>query len=105
MNDDGVILPPMSLGYWNKFVEGDEVTVLDRRSLEHFRSTWRYHHNVDDLMLEHAGRKSRIVSVAFYHGGNVLYALSGLPRMWHECLFEEARSRAAPTGPQAAGDR
>jgi hypothetical protein len=40
------------------------------------------------------GRPAIVEKVAFYHGGDVLYTLNGIPGMWDEqCLANSDRSR------------
>jgi hypothetical protein len=55
------------------------VAVVDRRRLEDFRRTWRLHNGLEQDQLAYAGAKARVASVGFYHGGDVLYQLEGVP--------------------------
>jgi len=35
-----------------------------------------------------AGSEAKVLTVGFYHGGDVLYTLKGVPGIWHElCLM------------------
>ena len=60
--------------YKELYPVGTEVRVLPRGKLEDFQRTWRYHHALQDGQLPYAGAVARIATVAFYHGGEVLYA-------------------------------
>ena len=35
-----------------------------------------------------AGKAARVADVGFYHGGDVLYGLEGIPGTWHEACLE-----------------
>ena len=49
---------------------------------------WRWHHPLESERLQFAGNEATVDSVAFYHGGDVLYTLHGIPGIWHEaCLL------------------
>jgi hypothetical protein len=74
--------------YKAKFVAGSEVRVAARDVLEEFLREWKYHHPLAPEQLEFAGRIATVRSVGFYHGGDALYELIGVPGMWHEqCLM------------------
>jgi hypothetical protein len=76
--------------YKEKYPPGTFVRIVDRSSLEEFRQTWRYHHPVASEQLEYAGSTAKVASVGFYHGGDVLYELKGIPGTWHEsCLTQD----------------
>jgi hypothetical protein len=73
--------------YEAAYAEGVSVVVLSRQELGVFRDTWRFHHKVEAEQLSFAGSVARVKSIAYYHGGNVLYELEGVPGIWHEqCL-------------------
>jgi hypothetical protein len=73
--------------YPQKFVKGDVVKIADYFPLENFSKTWRYHHKLESRQLEFAEQIATIQDVGFYHGGDVLYVLEGIPGIWHEqCL-------------------
>jgi hypothetical protein len=37
--------------------------------------------------LEYAGRTAQVKDVSFFHGGDEIYTLQGVPGVWHEeCL-------------------
>ena len=73
--------------YHAAFVQGTNVTIRERGDLEEFRRNWHHHHPLTPEQLAFAGQSAKVVSVSFYHGGDPLYALEGIPGMWHEtCL-------------------
>jgi hypothetical protein len=73
--------------YNEEFPVGTRVRVADRETLEHFKRTWTYHNPLQPEQLGYAGRTAQVESVGFYHGGDELYRLHGLPGVWHEaCL-------------------
>jgi hypothetical protein len=42
---------------------------------------------LEEFKLECAGRVATVEGVGFYHGGDPLYKLEGIPGLWHEhCL-------------------
>jgi len=63
------------------------VRIADARRLQEFQRTWKYHHRLEAEQLKHAGEIGKVEKVGFYHGGDVLYELRGVPGTWHEqCL-------------------
>jgi hypothetical protein len=69
------------------FPVGTRVRVRDSAQLLTFRAEWQYHHPLQDEMLAFASCEARVAAVGFYHGGDVLYELDGVPGLWHEaCL-------------------
>ena len=73
--------------YEAAYAEGVSVAILPRRELELFRETWLFHHKLEVDQLVFAGRIARVKSIGYYHGGDVLYELEGVPGIWHEqCL-------------------
>ena len=73
--------------YKEDFPKGTKVKIADRAFLEDFRRTWKFHHKLELEQLESANRITSVKSVAFYHGGDELYQLDGVPGIWHEaCL-------------------
>jgi hypothetical protein len=73
--------------YKEEFPVGTRVRVADRDSLEEFARTWKLHHPLEAQQLERAGTAAVVASVGFYHGGDGLYQLEGIPGTWHEiCL-------------------
>jgi hypothetical protein len=77
----------MTLLYKEKFPIGAKVRITDARRLHEFQQTWKYHHKLSTEQLTHGGDICEVEKVGFYHGGDVLYELRGLPGLWHEqCL-------------------
>jgi hypothetical protein len=76
-------MPP----YKESFQIGTEVQIVPRDILVEFSHTWKYHHPLQMEQLEYAGKSSRVKTVGFYHGGDVIYSLEDIPGIWHEiCL-------------------
>jgi hypothetical protein len=70
-----------------EFEIGSEVRVADRDFLETFLEAGQYHNELEPEQLECAGRKARVSAVIFFHGGDEIYTLEGIPGVWHEeCL-------------------
>jgi hypothetical protein len=81
--------------YKEAFPVGTRVQVADRAFLDTFKATWKYHHKLEAEQLPYAGRLSTVESVGFYHGGDPVYVLGGIPGVWLEqCL----RSSEEDTG-------
>jgi len=74
--------------YVSEFPQGTRVRVAGLKLLEDFRRSWRFHNPLQAEQLAFAGRKTTIKTVAFYHGGDELYLLSGIPGLWHEACLE-----------------
>ena len=74
--------------YKADFPVGTGVRVASRETLERFqRPQYAYHHPVEPHQLQYAGRTSTVVEASYYHGGDELYRLEGIPGYWHqECL-------------------
>ena len=73
--------------YEAAFPIGSSVRVCDRASLEKFRRDWKYHDPLTVEQIEFADKVAPVAEVGFYHGGDPLYKLGGLPGVWHEeCL-------------------
>jgi hypothetical protein len=77
-------------GYNAEFPAGTLVRVVSRQRLESFKTTWRFHHPLSEDQLAYAGAQSKVVDVGFYHGGDELYHLEGIPGIWHEECLEPA---------------
>jgi hypothetical protein len=70
-----------------KFAEGAKVRVAERAVLEEFRRSWKLHNELTPSQLQYAGQIAEVDKSYMYHGGNILYALKGIPGVWHEqCL-------------------
>ncbi len=73
--------------YHERFPVGSLVKIESRDVLEQFERTWKLHNKLRPEQLAYAGRVVRVVRVGYYHGGDVLYELEGVPGNWHEeCL-------------------
>ena len=76
--------------YAARFAVGDQVRIAERATLQRFeRPGWKYHHPLKANQLPLAGTRAIVVSVGYYHGGDVLYRLDGLPGEWHEATLRE----------------
>jgi hypothetical protein len=71
-----------------EFPIGSLVKIATRSSLEDFMRTWKLHNKLMPEQLEYAGTSGKIKSVGFYHGGDELYQIEGVPGIWHECCLE-----------------
>jgi hypothetical protein len=70
-----------------EFPEGTVVRIADRAYLEDFLKSWKYHNKLQPDQLNFAGQEAQVEKVGFYHGGDELYRLRGIPGIWHEeCL-------------------
>jgi hypothetical protein len=76
--------------YNEEFPEGTLVRIVDAERLVEFQRTWRYHNPLTDEQMAYALHAAQVKSVSFYHGGDVLYDLDGVPGIWHECLLGRA---------------
>jgi len=68
------------------------VKIVERAELENFMNNWKLHNRLQPGQLEQAGRVGKIKSVGFYHGGDELYEIEGVPGIWHEQCLEIIRS-------------
>ena len=74
--------------YKEAYPIGTHVCIANREMLEEFKATWQYHHKLVPEQMDHAGELTTVAEVGFYHGGDPLYALLGVPGLWHEqCLL------------------
>jgi hypothetical protein len=67
---------------------GSVVKIAERDALEDFMRTWKFHNKLRPQQLDYAGMSGPVKSVGFYHGGDELYQLEGMPGIWHECCLE-----------------
>jgi hypothetical protein len=65
--------------YPQRFFKDALVQIVGRAELEVFRAKWKFHHPLVEAQLPFAGRQATIVSVGFYHGGDVIYELADVP--------------------------
>ena len=76
--------------YVEAFPRGTRVRVLELEALEQFRAEWKWHHPIQPEQMHYAGAEAIVESVGFYHGGDVLYQLQGVPGTWHESCLSAA---------------
>jgi hypothetical protein len=70
-----------------EFEVGSEVRIADKDFLESFLEAGQYHNELEPEQLEFAGRSAKVKEVSFFHGGDEIYTLEGIPGVWHEeCL-------------------
>ena len=70
-----------------EFEVGSEVRVADRAFLESVFEAGQYHNELEPEQLAYAGRVAKVKAVDFFHGGDAIYTLEGIPGVWHEeCL-------------------
>jgi len=70
-----------------EFEVGADVRIADRAFLEEFLEAGQYHNELEPDQLEFAGRVAKVKAVNFFHGGDEIYTLDGIPGVWHEeCL-------------------
>ena len=80
------------MSYEALFPEGTLVEIVSREELERFRDQWRLHHKLEPEQLACAGKSGRVSSVGYYHGGDVLYLVEGIPGIWHECCLNASKA-------------
>jgi hypothetical protein len=78
-------MPP----YRETFPKGSEVRIANREFLDDFRRAWKYHNKLQDEQLPYADKIATVNSVGYYHGGDVLYELEGVPGIWHEACLRQ----------------
>ena len=67
-------------------------------------ASWRYHHKLQPEQLAYAERGTTVEEVGFYHGGDPVYKLAGIPGLWLEqCLVTEVPSFDGGFSPGATG--
>ena len=70
-----------------EFEVGCEVRIADRAFLDKFLEAGQYHNELEPEQLEYADRVAKVRAVTFFHGGDEIYTLEGIPGVWHEeCL-------------------
>jgi len=79
--------------YDEKYTVGSQVRVASREKLDDFYAHWKYHNKLTPEQLAYADRIVDVVRVGFYHGGDVLYELQGVPGIWHEDCLEDVTSQ------------
>jgi len=78
--------------YREAFPVGTAVRVADRSSLEAFMSSWRYHHKLQPEQLAYADQLTTVEKIGFYHGGDSVCTLTGIPGVWLEQCLRPAES-------------
>lgn len=69
------------------FPKGSRVRIADRAYLEFFMKEWKYHHRLRGDQLAYADQEALVKGAAYYHGGDPVYTLDGIPGLWLEpCL-------------------
>lgn len=86
--------------YKEKFTVGSKVRVAVLSVLREFQRTWEFHNKLHAEQLGYAGRVTEVAKVGFYHGGDVLYELAGVPGIWHEQCLGPADDERRPITPQ-----
>lgn len=79
--------------YKEAYPVGTRVRIVERASLEQFKASWLHHHKLQQEQLGYAGRVTKVREVGFYHGGDAVYTLVGIPGQWLEQCLEPAPSR------------
>jgi len=52
-----------------------------------FLEAGQYHNELEEEQLAYAGRAAKVKDVSFFHAGDEIYTLEGIPGVWHEeCL-------------------
>jgi hypothetical protein len=70
-----------------EFEVGAEVRVATRAFLEKFMEEGQYHNELEPEQLAYAGKVAKVKAIEFFHGGDEIYTLEGIPGVWHEeCL-------------------
>jgi hypothetical protein len=81
------VMPPNP--YHARYPAGSTVKIASRKILDDFFLSWRYHHKLVQQQFEFSDRVVEVKSIGFYHGGDVLYELVGVPGIWHEQCLQE----------------
>jgi len=74
--------------YKENFPTGSMIRIVNSEQLAEFARTWKFHHPLQPEQMKFAGRAAQVAGVAFYHGGDRLYTLHGVPGQWHEQCIE-----------------
>jgi hypothetical protein len=84
-----------SKGPYNaEYPKGSKVRLAPRQMLEDFLRTWKYHNKLHAEQLEYAGQIAEVEEIGFYHGGDEIYKLKGVPGVWHESCLEWGSNEA-----------
>lgn len=78
-------MPP----YTPTYPTESRVRIANAAVLAQFMRDWSYHNPLIREQLPYADVEAVVAEVAFYHGGDALYTLRGVPGVWHEaCLVQ-----------------
>jgi hypothetical protein len=78
-------------GLYNaEFPAGSVVKIKSRSFLQEFLRTWKFHNKLQLDQLNYSDQSAAVESVGFYHGGDELYRLKGIPGIWHEQCLQPA---------------
>ena len=81
--------------YEAEYPKGSRVKIASRPRLEQFLREWKYHNKLQPEQLNYADQFAEVESIGFYHGGDELYKLKGIPGVWHlRCLLPMFDRRA-----------
>ena len=75
--------------YNAEFPTGTRVGIAPIDELVAFKTSWKLHSPLSDDQLRYGGKVTTVTDVAFYHGGDELYSLEGIPGQWHECCLSD----------------
>jgi hypothetical protein len=76
--------------YNETFPVDSRVRIRDVAELRQFQIEWKWNHPLEDDRLRFAGELTRVLGVGYFHGGDALYTLDGVPGVWHERCLEGA---------------
>jgi hypothetical protein len=80
--------------YRERFAVGVLVRVQPLQELQRFSIEWKLHHPLEKEQLLFADSLAKVREVSFYHGGDALYSLEGVPGIWHEVCLARASPEA-----------
>ena len=81
--------------YQAQFPVGSQVRIASLERLEEFMTSWRYHNPLAAEQLAFAGQVVTVRDLGYYHGGDVLYELDGIPGTWHEQCLSAVEDKGA----------
>jgi hypothetical protein len=70
------------------FPIGTTVRIAQRSVLEDFLKNWKLHNPIMPEQLDFAEYVGEIDWLGYYHGGDELYRLRGVPGIWHAQFLE-----------------
>jgi len=75
--------PNVRRPYQAEHAKGSRVRIATRPVLEQFLRDWKYHNKLQSEQLNYADQVAEVDAVGFYHRGDELYKLKGIPGVWH----------------------